>query len=454
MAITGADLFFVESVSVDSGDMGTVIVQDAVENNLFPDVMPGDRASGIVQFRKVYATVLSADNDALTNAQVGLLVRPTDANVEVSLAPTQLLNGSLPSTPAFAFQGEQSSLTGFQAATYSSGSNVLTGLADTSGFTVGDRVSTVIESGITPGLYSFSGPFLYRRVTAKTADTVTVDGAASTSTSSRILASHILGATAGFTARVSGLALTTADASASDTTLTIDRLDVRVMTPATAATLVTPPSVLGATGGRQPLFFTNDLVLVQHPTVPATREFATILRVNHATGVVTFTAGLANAYPTGTKVTRPLDVGTLQANVSVAPFSLQAWNRTWSDTFSGGAISSRYLGSPALTNEGAVNDRWVCQFTTTTQFTLTSERLGQIASGNIGTNFSPLNPTTNEPYFTLLAGSWGGGWIPGNAMRFNTLAAAAPVLINRCVSPSSPGGTDFATMFLRGDVDA
>ncbi len=467
MAITGADLFFFGSTSVDGGDMGTVIVQDAVENNVFPDVMPADRAAGVTQLRKVYATVLSNDRDALANAQVGLLARPTDPNVEVCCVksedsagvdelPVVGTSGAVLTALEDAFQTSPIPIQGGGLfCTYGGGSNDLTGIADTSGFEVGDRASVLAFSS---GAYFPQGGLVWRRVTAKTASSLTVDGAAPVGSSDQFKVYGHNAASDAFR-RVSALSLTTANASAGATALTLDTLDVQVMTPAAAAQKAqTYVSILDRLtwnlGGRNVLYFKGDVVLVQHPSTPATREFATILRINHLTNVVTFTAPLSNAYPTGSKVTLPVTLRTLQANVSVSPFSLQSWNRTWSDTFSGGAITSRYQGLPVLTNEGTVNDRWVCQFVSTTQFTLTSERLGQIASGNTGTDFSPLNPTTNEPYFTLLSSSWGDGWIPGNAMRFNTRAAAAPVWINRCVSPSTAGGTDFATMFIRGDVNA
>ena len=177
--------------------------------------------------------------------------------------------------------------------------------------------------------------------------------------------------------------------------------------------------------------------------------------VNWATGVVTFTAPLVNAYPINTRVTRPITLRTLQANVPATPFRQQAWTRVWSDTAIGSSISANYTGTIGLVNEGAVNDRWAVVFTSATQFDLLSERLGTVGSGNIASNFSPLNPTTNEPYLTLYATGWGTGWITGNVLRFNTRAAAAPFWVTRVVAPgAATSGTQQATLGIAGDIDA
>ena len=94
MAITAPDLVFVASERMidnlsttagvgGGGNRGTLVVQDGVSNNVFPDVMPVDRITGKVRARLIYPSVFSADNDALSNAHVVELERPTDPLVEV-----------------------------------------------------------------------------------------------------------------------------------------------------------------------------------------------------------------------------------------------------------------------------------------------------------------------------------------------------------------------------------
>ena len=47
------------------GRMGTAVISGAVENDVFPDVAPGDRTTGATRFRKVYLQVMSDENDWL-----------------------------------------------------------------------------------------------------------------------------------------------------------------------------------------------------------------------------------------------------------------------------------------------------------------------------------------------------------------------------------------------------
>lgn len=95
MTISAANLKFIASERMidnlstvagvgGGGYMSHAEVVDGTENNVFPDVMPSDRVTGVVQLRQVYPIVLSDENDTLSNATAGVLARPTDTNVEVT----------------------------------------------------------------------------------------------------------------------------------------------------------------------------------------------------------------------------------------------------------------------------------------------------------------------------------------------------------------------------------
>jgi hypothetical protein len=106
------------------------------------------------------------------------------------------------------------------------------------------------------------------------------------------------------------------------------------------------------------------------------------------------------------------------------------------------------------TNLGAVTERFVIRFTGATAFTCFGEHLGLIGTGNTSQDFSPNNPAADQPYFTIPALGWGGGWSAGNVLRLNTIGAIAPVWVARVIKQSQPTETaDSFSLLVRGDID-
>lgn len=451
MAIVAGDLkFFASERMIDNrstvagvgggGYMSETEVIDGTENNVFPDVMPGDRVAGVVQLRQVYPSVLSADNAAMSNAVAGVTVRPTDANVEIVAFTAPGTLSALAAAAVGTKWTHIAGLTGYiNSGTCSFHTIDLNPVEDIPA--VGDLVRV-------KGLYSFAPSTFHeaglRVVTAVAGDDVTLDGDSFPFDTATIYTVD----NAGAGTRVSAVSHTTAGANVADTTLTVDKLWAQVQQP--DASTLNEPGEPTARRGQLPLYLPGDQLLIENGS---TREIAVVATVNYLTGVITLAAGLANAFASGSKVTRPVQLGTLQA-VANGVFSQQTWTRTWSDALIGTSIASRYSGALPVTNGGATTDRWACVFTSATAYNLLSERLGQIGAGSTATDYAPLNPATNQPYFTLRAAGWGAGWLPGNVLRFNTQAAAAPIWLQRLVMPGAAGGTDKATLFLRGDVDA
>ena len=175
-----------------------------------------------------------------------------------------------------------------------------------------------------------------------------------------------------------------------------------------------------------------------------------------STLTLTLTRALSRDYPAGTRVSSLLMLGDLQARVGVA-FAQQAWTGVFSDTVLGGSPAADYniAANPiAVTNQGAVNERWYVQFTNTTTFTLVGEQLGVIGTFGTGSACAPINPATGVPYFSIAAVGWGSGWAAGNIYRFNTSGANAPIWVGRSVAPSTPSGDDSVTLQLRGYTNA
>lgn len=178
-------------------------------------------------------------------------------------------------------------------------------------------------------------------------------------------------------------------------------------------------------------------------------------------GRVTLSRPLSHAFPAGESYLSSALIlgdqgGNLWARVTNL-FDQQIWNGSWSDSPQGSASTAEYNATQfplAVTNRGAIQERWAIKFTGIQDFEVYGESVGKIAIGNTTANCAPLNPATAVPYFTIPKEGWGGGWVAGNMLRFNTVGANAPVWIARTVLPSSPTtGQDSFRLQLRGNVD-
>lgn len=171
---------------------------------------------------------------------------------------------------------------------------------------------------------------------------------------------------------------------------------------------------------------------------------------------ITFNRPLTRAFPAGTLVSSMLFLGDLQARVA-AVWSQESWGDVWADSRIGPSIPAQYqqgVNPILVSNAGTVSERWAFIFLTSTTFRLVGETLGVVAQGSINSDFSPINPATGQPYFTIAATGWG-AWSAGNVLRLNTFGANAPVWVARATLPSAPNtSTDSLTIAVRGDLDA
>lgn len=195
----------------------------------------------------------------------------------------------------------------------------------------------------------------------------------------------------------------------------------------------------------------------QPVTVRHTIEHAAMILSVPNSGAAVLGRAVTRAFPAGSVLSTALLLGDFQARAG-ASFSQESWTTVWSDTRIGSAIAPQYqqVSNPiAVTNAGAITERWAIIFTSSTTFRLIGESVGQIATGDINSNFSPINPATSVPYFTILATGWGSGWSNGNVLRLDTTGANGPVWAARAVIPSAPSSTpDSITIAVRGDIDA
>lgn len=182
-----------------------------------------------------------------------------------------------------------------------------------------------------------------------------------------------------------------------------------------------------------------------------------LIRDVQINGQITFTKPLTHNYDAlDTIVGSALVIGDMQSRYT-RKFVQQSWNNAWADEVTGGGISANYndaLYPIVVTNKGAIQERWALIFTDTTSFRCVGEYSGQIGTGSVDIDFAPINPVTGLPYFTVKKEGWGAGWVSGNVLRFNTVAANFPVWVIRTVKQSEPNVmSDQFQIMLRGDID-
>lgn len=176
------------------------------------------------------------------------------------------------------------------------------------------------------------------------------------------------------------------------------------------------------------------------------------------TGDLQFTRQFSHDFPADTSyVSSALIIQDQQARVTNR-FDQISWTNVWSDSLIGSASLASYNGAvyPITTkNKDCIQERWAIIFTDANNFRVVGEAVGQIATGNITTNLAPNNPNTGAPYFSLNKDGWGSGWVSGNTLRFNTIAANYPIWCIRTVQQGAAlAAEDSFQMQVRGDVDA
>ncbi|APR70716.1 hypothetical protein [Acinetobacter haemolyticus] len=182
-----------------------------------------------------------------------------------------------------------------------------------------------------------------------------------------------------------------------------------------------------------------------------------LIRDVQISGQLTFTKPLTHNYDAAdTIVGSALVIGDMQSRYT-RKFVQQTWNNAWADEATGSGISANYndaLYPIAVTNKGAIQERWALIFTDNTNFRCVGEYSGQIGTGSVNIDFAPINPVTGVPYFIIKKEGWGAGWANGNVLRFNTIAANFPIWVIRTVKQSEPTViSDQFQIMLRGDID-
>jgi hypothetical protein len=175
-------------------------------------------------------------------------------------------------------------------------------------------------------------------------------------------------------------------------------------------------------------------------------------------GQIAIAQPLTRNYSAGDSyVSSAMVIGDTQARVQ-GLFALNTWTGNWdASTGTPPTSGAQYnaLAFPILVNNrDAVTQRWRLQFTGSTAFNVVSEEFGIVGTGTTTSGASPVNPANGQPYFTIAGGGFGTGWATGNALRFDTIAAGAPVWFARTTKPGPATETeDEIRAQLRWDKD-
>jgi hypothetical protein len=174
------------------------------------------------------------------------------------------------------------------------------------------------------------------------------------------------------------------------------------------------------------------------------------------TGEIEINTGLTHEFPAGeAMISTALRLGEANGSLDLQArvlnlFDQAAWTNVWSNEAIGSQAPASYNDTDypiVLTNADAITERWAIRFTAATAFEVIGETVGIIAAGNTTTDLAPINPRTNQPYFTLRRQGWGSGWSVNNALRFDTVGGLAPVWMVRTTLPGTPHGATDSTRF-------
>lgn len=186
---------------------------------------------------------------------------------------------------------------------------------------------------------------------------------------------------------------------------------------------------------------TGEVTIVDASSFTAPFELVdTLSELALVTAVTQNTLKIARAlqsdFPAGSIVSSVYQLGDLQARVTNI-FDQVTWNSVWSDVIVGDPAPANYnsVNYPIeVVNQSAINERWAIVFTSDSAYRCIGQNVGQVGTGDTLNDFAPINPATGQPFFIIRGSGWGGGWLPGNVVRFNTVAASKPAVLLRSVS--------------------
>jgi len=92
---------------------------------------------------------------------------------------------------------------------------------------------------------------------------------------------------------------------------------------------------------------------------------------------------------------------------------------SWTESSSSGTYDENTYPL-LLFNDGTVQDTFTITFSSSTAFTCSGTATASLGVGSTLTDFSPINPDTGHPYFTLRSAGFAGSWTNGDTVVFRT----------------------------------
>lgn len=215
--------------------------------------------------------------------------------------------------------------------------------------------------------------------------------------------------------------------------------------------------------------FNDPISLVDKYGIPLTGPFTIVDRIEdmvlatkvQVDGTIDLSAAVTNDYPVlGTKVASSLVWGDTGARVYNL-FSQEIWssgNPVWSDIRIGDPTTAQYdeVNYPLqIDNRSSVSGRWAIIFKSSTVVDVVEEKMGVVEAGvSIAVNdVAPINIATGAPYFVMLQGGFGSGWVTNNVIRFNTDSGDNNMWVIRVIQPGALSElTDAIEVEVRGDA--
>ena len=84
-------------------------------------------------------------------------------------------------------------------------------------------------------------------------------------------------------------------------------------------------------------------------------------------------------------------------------------------------------------NDGAIEDTITITFTGAAAFTAAGVKAGSLGTGSTASDFSPVNPDTGQPYFTVLSDGWTGTWAAADTLVFSLHPSALAMWLKEVV---------------------
>lgn len=155
-------------------------------------------------------------------------------------------------------------------------------------------------------------------------------------------------------------------------------------------------------------------------------EFVTISGAPSVVGnnvTISFTPALVNNF---------LNTVTKINSVYAAPDPIKSTVTNWVESSAGGTYNESTY--PVVVNQiGGVEQTWTLTFSSGTAFNIVGDTIGSVGAGSISGGAAPVNGAFAKPYFTLAAAGFGGTWLSGDTIVFQTHPAALPFWVRQVV---------------------